>query len=85
VEKFFLFKFYVFLNACFKYGEENFYLLGDFNINALSNNTVDQWFPNIFVRGTLQGYFKWTRNPRQICQVNINAFFTQIVVIGVVL
>jgi len=23
-----------------------------------------QCFPTFFVRGTLQGYFKWTRNPR---------------------
>jgi len=41
-----------------------------------------QWFP-IFFRGTLQGYFKWTRNARQNCQVNINAFFTQISLIEV--
>jgi len=24
---------------------------------------LEQRFPNFFVRGTLQGYFKWTRNP----------------------
>jgi len=46
---------------------------GHFNHSQI--NALEQWFPNFFVRGTLQGYFKWTRNPRQICQVNINAFF----------
>ena len=35
-----------------------------------------QWFPNFFVCGTLQGYFKWTRNPCQNCQVITNAFFS---------
>ena len=41
---------------------------------------LHQCFPNIFVRGTLQGYFMWTRNPHQICHENINAFFTRIAV-----
>jgi len=41
---------------------------------------VEQCFSNVFERGTLQGYFKWTRNPCQICQVDINAFFTEIAV-----
>jgi len=30
----------------------------------------------VSVCGTLQGYFKWTRNPYQNSQVNINAFFS---------
>jgi len=39
--------------------------------------------PKLFVRGTLQSYFKVNKEPRQKCQVNINAFFTQIAVIKV--
>jgi len=35
---------------------------------------IAQSFPNFFVGGMLQGYFKWTRNPCQNCQVSINAF-----------
>jgi len=26
-------------------------------------NPLVQWFPNFFVRGTLQGYFKWNKEP----------------------
>ena len=52
-----------------------------FHISSIWLNTLMQWFPKIFVCGTLQGYYKWTKNPCQNCQVNINAFFTQIAVI----
>jgi len=51
--------------------------LGD----SANKHRLHQWIPNFFVRGTPQGYFKWTRSPRQNCRVNINAFSTQIAVI----
>jgi len=49
-----------------------------FNPSPVQCSSLMQWFPNFFVCGTLQSYFKWTRNPRQDCQVNTKAFFTQI-------
>jgi len=42
--------------------------------------SLSQWFLNCFFQGRLQGYFKWTRNPRRNCH---KRFFHQTAVIKV--